>query len=118
MWLFKSLSALWNSYLSIALLAFELYGFLVQSERRKIERRIRRLEKQRRAALEHTGEDLEMQAGEISHQLAQLKEDLEYVRVSGKMMLMHEGVVFMVPSCYLIFFFWHLVKTLWEYYQI
>jgi uncharacterized Zn finger protein (UPF0148 family) len=53
-------------------------------ERRKIERRIRRLEKQQRAALEHTGEDLEMQAGEISHQLAQLKEDLEYVRFFPK----------------------------------
>lgn len=53
-------------------------------ERRKIERRIRRLEKQQRAALEHTGEDLEMQAGEISQQLAQLKEDLEYVRFFPK----------------------------------
>lgn len=53
-------------------------------ERRKIERGIRRLEKQQRAALEHTGEDLEMQAGEISQQLAQLKEDLEYVRFFPK----------------------------------
>lgn len=53
-------------------------------ERRKIERRIRRLEKQQRAALEHTGEELEMQAGEISQQLAQLKEDLEYVRFFPK----------------------------------
>ncbi|KAH9307276.1 hypothetical protein KI387_035187, partial [Taxus chinensis] len=49
-------------------------------ERRKIERRIRRLEKQQRAALEHTGEEVAAQACE----LAQLKEDLEYVRFFPK----------------------------------
>lgn len=46
------------------------------SERRKIERRIRRLEKQQRAA---SGQ---AQEAEVAEQLSKLKEDLEYVRVS------------------------------------
>lgn len=46
------------------------------SERRKIERRIRRLEKQQRTS---SGQAQDTQ---IAEQLAKLKEDLEYVRVS------------------------------------
>eukprot|EP00252_Welwitschia_mirabilis_P012157 TRINITY_DN2703_c0_g1_i1.p1 TRINITY_DN2703_c0_g1~~TRINITY_DN2703_c0_g1_i1.p1 ORF type:complete len:413 (-),score=90.29 TRINITY_DN2703_c0_g1_i1:154-1278(-) len=53
-------------------------------ERRKLERRIRRLEKQQRLALEHGGEGSEMQAEEISRQLSQFKEDLQYVRFFPK----------------------------------
>lgn len=48
---------------------------LFVSERRKIERRIRRLEKLQRAS---SGQ---AQDAEIAKQLAKLKEDLEYVRV-------------------------------------
>ncbi|KAK6914022.1 rRNA-processing protein Efg1 [Dillenia turbinata] len=47
-------------------------------ERRKIERRIRRLEKQQRAS---SGQ---VQDNEIAEQLSQLKEDLEYVRFFPK----------------------------------
>jgi len=43
---------------------------------RKIERRIRRLEKQQRSSL------AERQEAKIAEALAKLKEDLEYVRVS------------------------------------
>lgn len=46
------------------------------SERRKIERRIRRLEKSQRAS---SGQ---AQDAEVADQLTKLKEDLEYVRVS------------------------------------
>uniref|UniRef100_A0A0C9S8R6 rRNA-processing protein EFG1 n=1 Tax=Wollemia nobilis TaxID=56998 RepID=A0A0C9S8R6_9CONI len=53
-------------------------------ERRKIERRIRRLEKLQRATLEHPGEEVVAQAEEIFLQLAHLKEDLEYVRFFPK----------------------------------
>jgi predicted Zn-dependent peptidase len=45
-------------------------------ERRKIERRIRRLEKQQR-----TSDDNPQRLADIAEQLTQLKEDLEYVRV-------------------------------------
>lgn len=45
------------------------------SERRKIERRIRRLEKMQRSS---SGPE---QDAEIAEQLSKLKEDLEYVRV-------------------------------------
>lgn len=45
-------------------------------ERRKIERRIRRLEKMQRAS---SGQS---QEAEIAEQLSKLKEDLEYVKVS------------------------------------
>ncbi|KAJ6816344.1 rRNA-processing protein EFG1-like [Iris pallida] len=47
-------------------------------ERRKIERMIRRLEKQQRTSSDHTLE------GKISHQLSLLREDLEYVRFFPK----------------------------------
>ncbi|XP_057871602.2 rRNA-processing protein EFG1 isoform X2 [Cryptomeria japonica] len=53
-------------------------------ERRKIERRIRRLEKQQRVALEHSAEEVVANAGQISQQLSRLKEDLEYVRFFPK----------------------------------
>jgi hypothetical protein len=46
------------------------------TERRKIERRIRRLEKQQR-----TSDDNPQRLADIAEQLTQLKEDLEYVRV-------------------------------------
>lgn len=46
-------------------------------ERRKIERRIRRLEKQQRAPSADQNSD-----ATISEELAKLKGDLEYVRVS------------------------------------
>ncbi len=46
------------------------------TERRKIERRIRRLEKQQR-----TSDDNPQRLPDIAEQLTQLKEDLEYVRV-------------------------------------
>lgn len=52
-----------------------LVFFLI--ERRKIERRIRRLERLQRTAPDHISE------GEIADQLFKLKEDLEYVRVSS-----------------------------------
>jgi uncharacterized coiled-coil DUF342 family protein len=45
-------------------------------ERRKIERRIRRVEKQQR-----TSDDNPQQLADLTEQLTQLKEDLEYVRV-------------------------------------
>lgn len=45
-------------------------------ERRKIERMIRRLEKQQRTSSDHMSE------GKVSDQLSKLREDLEYVRVS------------------------------------
>ena len=45
-------------------------------ERRKIERMIRRLEKQQRTSSDHTSEE------KISDQLFKLREDLEYVQVS------------------------------------
>lgn len=54
----------------------DLLSFHLLAERRKIERRIRRLEKQQRTS---SGK---AQETEISEQLAKLKEDLEYVRVS------------------------------------
>lgn len=47
------------------------------SERRKIERRIRRLEKMQRSS---SGSE---QDAEIVEQLSKLKEDLEYVRVGS-----------------------------------
>ncbi|XP_026660024.1 rRNA-processing protein efg1 isoform X1 [Phoenix dactylifera] len=47
-------------------------------ERRKIERMIRRLEKQQRSSSDHTSE------GKISDQLSKLREDLEYVRFFPK----------------------------------
>ncbi|KAG9444034.1 hypothetical protein H6P81_015374 [Aristolochia fimbriata] len=47
-------------------------------ERRKIERRIRRLEKMQRTSSDHASEE------EIAHQLSKLKEDLEYVRFFPK----------------------------------
>lgn len=47
-------------------------------ERRKIERRIRRLERLQRTSSDHTSE------GEIADQLHKLKEDLEYVRFFPK----------------------------------
>ncbi|KAL0368355.1 UNVERIFIED_CONTAM: hypothetical protein Scaly_1054400 [Sesamum calycinum] len=47
---------------------------IIVAERRKVERRIRRLEKQQRAS---TGQ---AQEAEIAEQLTKLKEDLEYVR--------------------------------------
>ncbi|XP_010936119.1 rRNA-processing protein EFG1 isoform X2 [Elaeis guineensis] len=47
-------------------------------ERRKIERMIRRLEKQQRTSSDHTSE------GKISDQLSKLREDLEYVRFFPK----------------------------------
>jgi hypothetical protein len=50
--------------------------YLSCSERRKVERRIRRLEKLQRAS---SGQ---AQDAEIAEQLSKLKEDLEYVRVS------------------------------------
>lgn len=53
------------------------------AERRKIERRIRRLEKQQRAS---TGQ---AQEAEISSQLSKLKEDLEYVKVCYHIFLCH-----------------------------
>ncbi|CAK9200563.1 unnamed protein product [Sphagnum troendelagicum] len=48
-------------------------------ERRKIERRIRRLEKQQR-----TSDDNPQQLADLTEQLTQLKEDLEYVRFFPK----------------------------------
>lgn len=54
---------------------------LLDAERRKIERRIRRLEKQQRALAEHSSEESTQQLATLSDQLIQLKEDLEYVRV-------------------------------------
>lgn len=53
-----------------------LIPIVLWPERRKIERRIRRLEKQQRAS---TGQ---AQEADISEQLSKLKEDLEYVKVS------------------------------------
>lgn len=53
-------------------------------ERRKIERRIRRLEKQQRALLENLSEDHTTQLETVAHQLHQLKEDLEYIRFFPK----------------------------------
>lgn len=50
--------------------------FVFELERRKIERMIRRLEKQQRSSSDHVEE------GRISDQLSKLREDLEYVRVS------------------------------------
>ncbi|XP_020271162.1 rRNA-processing protein EFG1-like [Asparagus officinalis] len=47
-------------------------------ERRKVERMIRRLEKQRASATDHASEET------ISNQLSRLKEDLEYVRFFPK----------------------------------
>lgn len=49
--------------------------FKSNAERRKIERMIRRLEKQQRLSSDHISEE------KISDQLSKLKEDLEYVRV-------------------------------------
>lgn len=57
------------------------------SERRKIERRIRRLEKLQRAS---SGQ---AQDAEIAEQLSKLKEDLEYVRVSQVFALSLFGIV-------------------------
>lgn len=62
--MFHSLSAIPNAY-------------FVLIERRKIERRIRRLERLQRTASDHISEE------EIANQLFKLKEDLEYVRVSS-----------------------------------
>ncbi|KAJ7522335.1 hypothetical protein O6H91_18G007200 [Diphasiastrum complanatum] len=53
-------------------------------ERRKIERRIRRLERQHRASFDHHSVETIRQAGNIARQLAQLREDLEYVRFFPK----------------------------------
>ncbi|KAG0605548.1 hypothetical protein M758_9G067600 [Ceratodon purpureus] len=53
-------------------------------ERRKIERRIRRLEKQQRALLENLSEDHTTQLETVADQLHQLKEDLEYIRFFPK----------------------------------
>lgn len=58
-------------------LALILNACFVLIERRKIERRIRRLERLQRTAPDHISE------GEIADQLFKLKEDLEYVRVSS-----------------------------------
>ncbi|XP_024398929.1 uncharacterized protein [Physcomitrium patens] len=53
-------------------------------ERRKIERRIRRFEKQQRALLDNPSEDNETQLTTLADQLHQLKEDLEYIRFFPK----------------------------------
>ncbi|GAQ91534.1 hypothetical protein KFL_008020040 [Klebsormidium nitens] len=52
-------------------------------ERRKVERRIRRTERALRG-LSDAGPDAQAQQAELSRQLAQLKEDLEYVRFFPK----------------------------------
>jgi hypothetical protein len=53
-------------------------------ERRKIERRIRRLEKQQRALLENLSDDHTTQLTAVADQLHDLKEDLEYIRFFPK----------------------------------
>ncbi|KAH7424647.1 hypothetical protein KP509_11G017500 [Ceratopteris richardii] len=54
------------------------------SERRKIERAIRRLERLQRAAVDNPTEVSVQQAADIVQRLGQLKEDLEYVRFFPK----------------------------------
>lgn len=67
------------------------------SERRKVERRIRRLEKLQRAS---SGQ---AQDPETAEQLSKLKEDLEYIRVSGAISMHLYGfiIVITVSACYL-----------------
>lgn len=54
----------------------------MSAERRKVERRIRRTERALRG-LSDAGPEAQPQQAELNRQLAQLKEDLEYVRVRG-----------------------------------
>lgn len=69
-------------FLQVLLKLFKCGDWLLKTsnflyvERRKIERRIRRLEKQQRSL---SGQ---AQEAEVAEQLSRLKEDLEYVRVS------------------------------------
>jgi ribosomal protein L18E len=64
------------------MVAFLLLKLITFSERRKIERSIRRLEKMQRIAADSPDENSARQIADIAEQLADLKEDLEYVRVS------------------------------------
>lgn len=75
---------------------YSWFTWIVTEERRKVERRIRRLEKQQRTS---PGQAQDM---EIAEQLSKLKEDLEYVRVK------------LVAYLFLFEFAFLLMKIRWE----
>lgn len=74
-------------------------SFLLEIERRKIERSIRRLEKLHRTSSAHGGD------AETAEQLNKLKEDLEYVRVRSLLLHWLLGFSFTIfnPSVCLLF---------------